>query len=365
MARLAPGSLPPRDQALAAVARGDYRVCVVLPKGLSAALRKKVDRLAEQAADLSGARGDSSPKAQKALGEAVEVVFDPTVPESYRRSVANGVGRAAQGVEMKWLFRALSEAVAGPYGAAGSPAEGMPLWEPGRLLEVREGFAGATSAEKVPTSVQQNVPGWSLFAMFLIAIPLSCNLIKERDSGTLLRLRMLPVRYETVLLAKALTYVLFCLCQFGFILLIGLYLLPRLGTPKLELGGHYVALAAAAAASGLAATAFGVLVGSVARTTDQATIFGTTFAVIGGAVAGVMIPSFLMPRAIQRLGPYSPLHWGLDAFLSVFLRGAGLVQILPDLARLLVFAVACVVGAAFWLSRREDSPAGFLFWRGP
>lgn len=362
LVRTLQGRPPTREEALAAVARGDYRVCVVVPKGVSARLRKGVNRVVEETSRPVDQRSAEAKAEVPPAENLVEVYFDPAVPESYRSSVVNGLGRASQAVEMKWLFAALAESLGGTFGSA-ALAERRTTWEPGQLLKLRESFARPPSAKSTPTSVQQNVPGWSVFAMFLIAVPLSCNLIRERDTGTLLRLRMLPVSYATILSAKVLAYLVSCLLQFGLFLLIGLFVLPRLGTPQLDLGLHPSAMAAAALASGLAAMSFGILVGSVARTTDQATVVGTTFAVIAGALGGVMIPSFLMPRPMQLLSPYSPLHWGLDAFLAIFLRGAGLWEILPDVARLLAFAVASVAAAALWLSRREDSPWRFPFLR--
>ncbi|MBI5440206.1 MAG: ABC transporter permease [Deltaproteobacteria bacterium] len=341
-----------RETAIDAVARGTYKVCVLVAKGASARLRKGVERLAEAPA---GRYPDPPPSPETLPG--LDVLFDPQVPDSYRRAVTSGVARVAQGVEMRWLVRALQESLAGPYGASSEESEGVAArWKPGRLATIREGFAGPSAARIIPTAVQQNVPGWTLFAMFLVAIPLSCSIIRERDTGTLLRLRMLPVSYFTILVSKVLTYLVFCLVQFALILLLGLYGLPLLGAQPLALGSHPVALVAPALASGLAATSFGILVGSVARTTDQATIFGSTFAVIAGAIGGIMVPVFLMPRAMQLLSPLSPIRWGHSAFLAVFLRGAGWADILPDLSRLLAFAAACVAAAVLWLGRREGSP---------
>jgi ABC-2 type transport system permease protein len=353
-----------RQSAIGAVARGSQKVCLVVTKGASARLRKGVERLAEE----SSREGEGG-EVRAGGAPALELFFDPLVPDSYRRAVGNGLARASQAVEMKWLVRALKEALAGPYGPSGSDTEAEPApkgagWEPGQFTGIREGFARQPSVRVLPTPVQQNVPGWTLFAMFLIAIPLSCSIIRERDTGTFLRLRMLPVSYPTILLGKVLTYLAFCLVQFGLILLLGLYVLPLLGTLPLALGSHPGALVAVAVSSGLAATGFGVLVGSVARTTDQATVFGSTFAVIAAAVGGIMVPVFLMPAPMQLLSPFSPLRWGHRAFLSVFLQGAGLADVLPDLGRLLAFSAAAVAAAVFWLARREDSPIGLPPWLG-
>ena len=48
-------------------------------------------------------------------------------------------------------------------------------------------------ASAQPTSVQQSVPAWLVFAMFFSVVPLANTLISERQQGTLRRLRTLPV----------------------------------------------------------------------------------------------------------------------------------------------------------------------------
>src|SRR4030095_13043446 len=40
--------------------------------------------------------------------------------------------------------------------------------------------SGSVGTLVVPTPLQQTVPGWSLFAMFFIAIPLSNSILRER-----------------------------------------------------------------------------------------------------------------------------------------------------------------------------------------
>ena len=186
---------------------------------------------------------------------------------------------------------------------------------PRPILAVRETYAGRGKAV-LPTSVQENVPAWTLFAMFLIVIPVSGLIIKERAQGTLARLRTMPVSASTLLLGNVIVYVLLCLLQFAVMLLIGLLVLPRFGTPRLDMGRSPAALVLVAVASALAATGFGMMVANVARSYDVAAFFSSTFTVIAALLGGIMVPVFLMPPGIQAISRFSPLNWGLDGFLE-------------------------------------------------
>jgi ABC-2 type transport system permease protein len=210
----------------------------------------------------------------------------------------------------------------------------------------------ALPGEAMPNSVQQNIPAWTLFAMFLIAIPLSGSIIKERDYGTLRRLRAMPISAATMLSAKIAIHVLVCLVQFGVMLLLGTFVLPLVGTPTLELGSHVFALLGVATASALAATGFGILVGSVAGTNEQASVFTATAVVIASGLGGLMVPSFLMPAAMEKIGRFMPLNWGLDAFLELLVRDGDLQAVLPQIYLLLAFFGVTTTLAVMFSARR-------------
>jgi ABC-2 type transport system permease protein len=69
------------------------------------------------------------------------------------------------------------------------------------------------------------------------------------------------------------------------------------------------------------------------------------------AVGGIMVPKFVMPAFMQRLAEWSPMNWGLEALLTVLLRGGGLAETLPHALRLLAFA-AVMIALALLLFRK-------------
>jgi len=153
----------------------------------------------------------------------------------------------------------------------------------------------------IPTPLQQTVPGWSLFAMFFIVVPLSNSFIRERQDGTLRRLMTYPVSRASIVAGKLAPYLAINLVQFALMLLVGLYVVPLFGDLSLQLGAHPGHLALVTLAAAMAATGYGALVASLARTIEQAGAFGATSIIVMAVIGGVMVPGFVMPQVMQKL----------------------------------------------------------------
>jgi ABC-2 type transport system permease protein len=220
--------------------------------------------------------------------------------------------------------------------------------------EIRsEAVRGNTNA-KIPSSVQQNVPAWLIFAMFFVVIPVSSIFIIERQQGTLQRLRAMGVPFHLVLAGKLLPFFIVNQVQAAMMVLVGMYLVPQFGSEALELPSSLPLLLnwwAVSSAVSLAAVSWALLIASIAKTSEQATIVGGVGNILMGAVGGIMVPKFIMPASMQKIAALSPMAWGLEGFHTVMLRQGGFSDILPSLMQLLVFAAAALL-AAIWLNHR-------------
>jgi len=134
---------------------------------------------------------------------------------------------------------------------------------------------------------------------------------------------------------------------------VGIYLLPTMGLPRLEVSGRLSLLFAVALFAGLAAVGLGLLLGTVARTQEQSAPFGATFVVILAAMGGVWVPVFIMPPFMQHLSNLSPMNWGLNAFYDVFLRNVGFREILPEISLLLLFFIITTGISIIYNERRN------------
>lgn len=209
------------------------------------------------------------------------------------------------------------------------------------------------TGEMTPSSVQQNVPGWLLFSMFFIAIPLSNTLINERQQGTLARLHTMGFPYHVVLLGKLIPYFLINLLQVVVMLLIGVYLVPMLGGERLVLGDSFSGLALVAVSASFAAVTYALFIAQVASTTEHATILSGVCNIIMAALGGVMVPRFIMPPLMQQLSELSPMAWGLDGFLDIFLRNGNITDVLAESIALLAFGFVLLSLSAVLFTRRS------------
>jgi len=65
--------------------------------------------------------------------------------------------------------------------------------------------------------------------------------------------------------------------------------------------------------------------------------------VIAAALGGIMVPVYAMPKIMREISVYSPLAWGHDAFLDVFVRGGDLKSVVWQVTALQAFFVVTVL----------------------
>ena len=314
------------------VFKGEYQLAIVIPANLSSELEKKVNLNVEGLLSKFGLE-EETPQSEKADLEKKEVIlyFDPATQMAFKNSIKNGIDKMIFKIETQTIYRAFQSQI--------TDDETEAIFDTESFITFKEITPSIGENEIIPNSVQHNVPAWTLFAIFFIIVPLSINMVKEKSQGTFVRLRTNPVSYLTVLGGKTVIYLAVCLIQFGLMLGIGVYLFPSLGLPSLAVTGKIPLLFLVALFAGLAAIGLGLLLGTVARTQEQSAPFGATFVVILAALGGVWVPVFIMPKFMQTLSNLSPMNWGLNAFYDVFLRDAGILDLIPELTLLFLFFV--------------------------
>ena len=319
------------EDAKTLVFKGDYQLAIIIPENLSSDLEKKVNQNVEEILAEFGYEEDSIPLAKKHIAnKEVKLYFDPATQQSFKNSVKNGIDKMISKIETQSVYKAFQEQV------SDDPSE--EVFNTDNFISFKE-ITPNNNENILPNSVQHNVPAWTLFAIFFIIVPLSINIVKEKTQGTFVRLRTNPVHYATVLGGKTLVYLAVCLIQFVLMLLIGVYLFPKMGLPTLDVSGRLFLLFIVAIFSGLAAIGLGLLLGTLAKTQEQSAPFGATFVVILAALGGVWVPVFIMPKFMQVLSNISPMNWGLNAFYDVFLRQAGFKEIIPEITLLFLFFI--------------------------
>jgi ABC-2 type transport system permease protein len=187
--------------------------------------------------------------------------------------------------------------------------------------------------KKLPNVFQQNVPGYTIYGIFWIVSLLGLSVLREKREGTFRRLLLAPMSRMVLLAGKLMPYYLINIVQIAIMLGVS-SLLFKMSLGNSPIGLVLVSLAAAATATGL-----GVLVAALART--EAQIGGLTILVLLtlSAMGGCFVPRFIMPDWLRTAGLVTPHAWALDAYQDLFVRGYGLLGVLPKVGVLAIFAV--------------------------
>lgn len=319
----------------AAVAAGRYQVGIVVPHGASARFSREAARLFQHGMAME------NPEGEDIVITFLQLFVDPGTMAGFRSGVIAQLQMALQAIALEtkltMLGRMLQETTGGPALEEG----GLPAFFSRPLLAFTEKQDDSVSAAISPYNpVQQNVPAWAIFGIFFTAIPVAGSILQERGSGIWVRLTALPVSPFVLFTGKAVAYIGVCLCQFLLVALIGAFLFPYMGLPAFTIAPNPAAVLLTVLFSGLAACGYGILLGMVCESYEQASTLGATTVVTAAAIGGVMVPVYAMPQVMQHLSIISPLSWGLTACNDLLLRGHSLTDVLDDLGRLLLFFLA-------------------------
>lgn len=326
-----------------AVSEGRFLLAIIIPEGASAAVRHNVEANIERAIS-------DEPENMGAVETAEVLVYvDPASQKAFINSVSSSMRMLISEMKSKLIFetfaRELSQLL---------PDGNEPQFTNEEILIYREEYAMQDAVTIMPNSVQHNVPAWTIFAMFFIIIPLSVSLIREKGEGSMIRLKTLPGNYFDVLSGKFVVFFVVCLIQFVLMMGVGIVILPLFGLPVLNLGDHLGAVVVVAIANAFAATASGLLLGTVSTSHQQASIGGSVAVLIFAAIGGIWVPTYVMPEMMEKLSIISPLNWGLNGFYNIFLRGAGISEIIFDAGKLVIFGIAMVLLAYFYQKWKQD-----------
>lgn len=331
-----------KEEFVQKIEQGDYLIGIIISKNSTNRIRRSIEEnIQKQFPEEVGPLFESNETT--ASKPKVEIFFDPVLKNSYKQSILGSLRHFSAIVEAQIMFEIYSGLFNNLLNIQLKPGGDFD-----NIIDFDEKYASSGGNTIIPNSVQHNVPAWTIFAMFFIVIPLASNIIKERNSGVSARIRTIPGSGITTSLGKAFTYFLVGFIQSILMLMIGIFILPLFGLNSLQIGNGAITLLAVTIAVVIAATAYGIAIGNLSSSEQQSSIFGSISVVILAALGGVWIPSFMMSDMMLKVSKISPLNWGLDAYYDIFLRNAGIMDVLPNILLLLAFAIICFVVAYFY-----------------
>jgi ABC-2 type transport system permease protein len=328
---------------------GDYEIGIIIPENATALMNEKVGHFVTEKLSAAGL-GDSANSLVAAPSEDLDLIifFAPDTKKSFKVSILSTLKQFTSKIETQTLLDYFTKEL---------NQDGLEQPKTENKIDDLVNFKEVNTVESpeetlLLNSVQHNVPAWTIFGMFFIVISMAGSLIKERDDGSYTRVLTMPGSYATVMLGKITAYLFICMIQCVLMLMVGIYLLPLLGLPSLVIGNSVIAIAVVAFSCGLAATGYGILVGTLFTTHQQSSTFGAVSIVILAALGGIWVPVYVMPDSIRMLSEISPLYWSLSAFHKIFIGGGKLLDVLPYAGKLILFFLA-TIGIAWVFNRSK------------
>jgi len=318
---------------IARMHKKDAYLSIIIPADFSLRITEKAKISSGQAMKAFGLDADS---VHTTAGEALPVTlyYHPVLQEPLRKSVDGALRSALQIVETRQMLKTLYFSINGT--ALPDTLEKALLHSNTVITEIPVSRDGNLS---IPNASQHNAPAWTIFAMFFIVMSLGGSIVREKSSGSFVRLKTLPTNYALSLLSKQLTYLAVTLLQAAVIFALGVWLFPAIGLPALNMPADIGALLLVTLVCGWCAVTYAICVGVFAGTQEQANGFGAVSIVILSAIGGLMVPAVGMPDSFHVIMKLSPMHWGLEAYYDLFLEGGTLRDVWSNLIPLLVITV--------------------------
>jgi ABC-2 type transport system permease protein len=283
----------------------------------------------------SDAGGDrTTAEDQLRRGEATVAVVTPSSPGGRTEVLIDGTELFAAQAAVRGLSELKTRAAASPAAAALPQPEVHILYNP-----------------DLRTAVIM-IPGLcGIILVFIGTIATALGVVRERQSGTMEQLAVMPFRPRDVFLGKIAPYLLIAAADMTIVVIAGMLLFD------VPFRGSVATFALGAVLFLFVTVGTGVLISSVSQTQAQALQLAVFTMVPQFLLSGLFFPLYAMPWAVRWLGYLLPLTWFIKVARGVMVRGAPIGSLWLPLLVLAVMAVA-VFTASTLRFRRDLAPSG-------
>lgn len=320
--------------------KGEADVGFIIPENFSSSILSQAANIGDKmSTSIQG--GDSKTISIPTEDIDFKIFFDPSIQSSFKTAISTGIRAVILELEaLKMVEHFFSSSDMGS-----APPDLLEAVN-NDIVKLKE-YSTQTATESIPNSTQHNIPAWTVFAIFFIALSFSSNIVYEKNSACYTRLQLMPINFLSSLSGKLITYIFLCIFQTLILFLIGHFVFPMLDLPQLEIPKNIGLLLVVVSVISLAATSYGLLIGSYAKTLQQSNGISAVSVMIFAAVGGIWVPSFVMPDSFNIISEFSPLKWGVSLFSGVFVRGEGIAFLKYDFLKLIGFILICFIFVFF------------------
>jgi ABC-2 type transport system permease protein len=178
------------------------------------------------------------------------------------------------------------------------------------------------------------VPGILVLLVTMIAVFLAgMNIVREKEIGTLEQINVTPIKKHQFIIGKLLPFWLMAIVELGLGLLM-CWVIFGIGV----VGSLWVIFLFAAVYL-LVVLGIGFFISNFTNTQQQAMFLSWFFMVIFILMSGLFTPIDSMPYWAQVITEFNPVRYFVEVMRMVMLKGAELADILPQLTKLLFYAL--------------------------
>jgi len=232
--------------------------------------------------------------------------------------------------------------------------QGVKVMARGASAPVNASAARVSAASRVwfnPDLYSRNyfVPGVIANIVMMITLMLtSLAIVREKEIGTMEQLMVTPVRPIELMLGKTLPFALVGLIDVTAIT--GLALLVF----HVPLRGNFFLLLGCAILFLMTSLGAGLFLSTISRTQQQAMMSSFFFSTPAFMLSGFAFPIRNMPEAVQWLTYLNPVRYFMEIVRGIFLKGAGVDVLWPQMACLAVYGVAVLGLSAVRFRKKLD-----------
>jgi ABC-2 type transport system permease protein len=193
------------------------------------------------------------------------------------------------------------------------------------------------------------VPGVIANIIMMVTLMLTAlGIVREKEIGTMEQLMVTPMRPIELMLGKTLPFALVGLLDVTLITVVALLVF------HIPLHGSFLLLLFCAVLYLMTSLGAGLFLSTISHTQQQAMMGSFFFSTPAFMLSGFAFPIRNMPVAVQYLTYLNPIRYFIEIVRGIFLKGAGVEVLWPQMAALTVYGVAVLGLSAMRFQKKLD-----------
>ena len=185
-----------------------------------------------------------------------------------------------------------------------------------------------------------------MLALTQVLILAGLSVARERENGTFDQLLVTPLTPLEILIGKAVPPILIGLVQASLMLCLVLFWF------KIHLVGSLAVLYLTISIFLVSCVGLGLSISAVAKNMQQVMVYCFLFLLPMILLSGLATPIRNMPPVLQYITYINPMRFAIDAVRRVYIEGASLAAVSPDLLPMVVITLVTMPFAA-WMFRNK------------